>query len=76
MSRRAQQQAGSKSPSGQGLACDSTGLGRGHTPFFLAKEWILQNVSFSTPARPLQECPILAGFFCTGGAVSEEGGAR
>jgi hypothetical protein len=59
----------------QGLAVDSIGLGRGRE-LFLAKKRVTINTVDSTPARPLPESPILAGFFCTGATVSQQGGAR
>lgn len=44
--------------------------------FFLAKENSMIYLRHSTPARPLLESPILAGFFCTDLPISEKGGAR
>lgn len=47
----------------------------GEKSLSLAKDGEVTNRLRSTPARPLHESPILAGFFCTGAAALPEGGA-
>ena len=76
MSRDVKQQTGSQSPGKQRWAGDATGLGRGESSFFLAKERFLKNVFSSTPVRPLHESTIVAGFFCTPPTALKQGGGR
>jgi len=60
----------------EGWVGDATGLGYGKSIFFIANEMGVTYYIPSTPARPLHESTIVAGFFCTSPMGMNPGGGR